>query len=125
MTFYETLSELMNKNKVTAKQLSETLKIGKNQFKYWKDKGNIPNGDTLIALADYFNCSVDYLLGRAEKQKAAVSVADESDNNKNRLMHNYNKMNDKAQEHIADYSDFMLTNPQNLKNNPQNSKMNA
>ena len=125
MTFYETLSELMNKNKVTAKQLSETLKIGKNQFKYWKDKGNIPNGDTLIALADYFNCSVDYLLGRAEKQKIASTELDESDSNKNRLMHNYNEMNDKAQEHIADYSDFMLTNPQNLKNNPQNHKMNA
>ena len=30
---------------------------------YWKN-GSIPKGDALIKLADYFNVSVDYLLGR-------------------------------------------------------------
>lgn len=64
MTFYETLSELMDRNNVSKKQLSEILQIGKNQFKYWETKGNIPNGETLIALSDYFKCSVDYILGR-------------------------------------------------------------
>ena len=29
----------------------------------WKN-GSIPDGNTLIALADYFNVSTDYLLGR-------------------------------------------------------------
>lgn len=66
MIFYETLSKLMEENKVKAKTLSDQLGIGKNQFKYWKDNGNIPNGETLILLADYFNVSVDYLLGRTD-----------------------------------------------------------
>lgn len=129
MAFYEILSELMNTNKVTAKQLSETLKIGKNQFKYWKDKGNIPNGDTLIALADYFQCSVDYLLGRAEKQQEEQQITptenDEGDRNKQRLLRNYDDMNESAQEHIANYSDFMVSNENNLKSDIQNNKMNA
>lgn len=30
----------------------------------WKNTGALPNGETLIKLADYFDCSVDYLLGR-------------------------------------------------------------
>ncbi len=129
MAFYEILSELMNTNKVTAKQLSETLKIGKNQFKYWKDKGNIPNGDTLIALADYFQCSVDYLLGRAKKQQEEHQIVpienDESDRNKQRLLRNYDSMNESAQEHIANYSDFMVSNETNLKSDIQNNKMKA
>lgn len=129
MAFYEILSELMNTNKVTAKQLSETLKIGKNQFKYWKDKGNIPNGDTLIALADYFQCSVDYLLGRAEKQQEEQQITptenDEGDRNKQRLLRNYDDMNESAQEHIANYSDFMVSNETNLKSDIQNNKMKA
>lgn len=129
MAFYEILSELMNTNKVTAKQLSETLKIGKNQFKYWKDKGNIPNGDTLIALADYFQCSVDYLLGRAEKQQEEQQItpneSDEGDRNKQRLLRNYDDMNESAQEHIANYSDFMVSNETNLKSDIQNNKMKA
>ena len=31
----------------------------------WK-KGSIPNGETLIGIADYLDCSVDYLLGRTD-----------------------------------------------------------
>lgn len=74
MTFYETLSELMDRNNVSKKQLSEILQIGKNQFKYWETKGNIPNGETLIALSDYFKCSVDYLLGRTDKPDMTINV---------------------------------------------------
>lgn len=70
MTFYETLYKLMKENHLTSKQLSESLKIGKNQIKYWKDNGNIPSGDTLIALSDYFDVSIDYLLGRTDDPKA-------------------------------------------------------
>lgn len=104
MSFYEILSGLMKTNQLTAKQLSETLKIGKNQFKYWKDKGNIPNGDTLIALADYFNCSVDYLLGRAEQQ----NDIDVKDKNSKRLLYNYEKLNDTGKEKLLDYSDDLI-----------------
>jgi len=31
----------------------------------WK-AGTIPNGETLVKIADYFNCSTDYLLGRTD-----------------------------------------------------------
>ena len=64
MSFYETLSKLMEERKITSKELSETLKFGKNQIKYWKDNGNVPNGEVLISLADFFGVSIDYLLGR-------------------------------------------------------------
>lgn len=67
MTFYETLTKLMKERNVTAKELSETLKFGKNQIKYWKDNGNIPNGETLISLSNYFDVSIDYLLGRTNE----------------------------------------------------------
>lgn len=67
MTFYETLSKLMKERNVTSKELSETLKFGKNQIKYWKDNGNIPNGETLISLSNYFDVSIDYLLGRTNE----------------------------------------------------------
>lgn len=31
----------------------------------WKN-GSIPSGENLIKIADYFNCSIDYLLGRTD-----------------------------------------------------------
>lgn len=77
MTFYETLTKLMKERNVTAKELSETLKFGKNQIKYWKDNGNIPNGEILISLSNYFDVSIDYLLGRTDNpNETGISVTD-------------------------------------------------
>ena len=56
----------MKDRKVTAKELSAKLEIGKNQFKYWADKGNTPSGETVSKLADYFDVSVDYLIGKTD-----------------------------------------------------------
>ena len=35
----------------------------------WKSTGTLPNGETLIKIADYLDCSVDYLLGRTGEVK--------------------------------------------------------
>ena len=32
----------------------------------WKTDATLPNGETLIKIADYLDCSVDYLLGRTD-----------------------------------------------------------
>ena len=80
MTFSEKLSHLMKENEVTAKELSAKLCIGKNQFKYWADNGNLPSADTVSKLADYFGVSVDYLIGKTdspEKQEKPAAISDE------------------------------------------------
>jgi transcriptional regulator with XRE-family HTH domain len=115
----------MKKRNVTAKQLSEKLKIGKNQFKYWKDNGNIPNGETLISLADYFDCSVDYLLGRKETKKAAVLPVESSDTKKEQLIKNYELLNDEGQEDLLDYSEMLASNPRKIKESNNSVQMNA
>ena len=120
MSFYETLSSVMKKRNVTAKQLSEKLKIGKNQFKYWKDNGNIPNGETLISLADYFDCSVDYLLGREETKKAAVLPVESS--NISKLIGFYNQLTEDAQKEMLSYAEYMTTKPDNLRNSDESKR---
>lgn len=36
----------------------------------WK-AGSIPNGDALLKISQYFDCSVDYLLGREDAETAS------------------------------------------------------
>ena len=50
----------------------------------WK-QGSIPSGESLAKIADYFDCSIDYLLGRTDnpqshKNSTSVSVGDVSGN---------------------------------------------
>lgn len=39
----------------------------------WKN-GTIPNGETLARIADYLDCSVDYLLGRTDNPQSHKPV---------------------------------------------------
>jgi len=68
MTFYQKLLELMKKKNITAKQLTTDLGLAKNSVTYWKNKGNIPKGETLNLLADYFGVTVEYFLDTKKEQ---------------------------------------------------------
>lgn len=43
--------------------LAEQLGVSRKTLYNWIDKGNIPTS-ALIQMADTFDCSIDYLLGR-------------------------------------------------------------
>lgn len=51
------------RNNISQEELSQILNIERKSYYNWLKKGNIPV-TVLIKLAEIFNCSVDYLLGR-------------------------------------------------------------
>lgn len=61
--FWERFYSLCLNKQIKPNPLAKKLGISSGIITKWKD-GGIPNGETLIKIADYFNCSVDYLLGR-------------------------------------------------------------
>lgn len=61
------LKEIRNKNNLTQKQLAEGVKISERIIQAYELNEKKPSFDTLIKLADFLNCSVDYLLGRTDK----------------------------------------------------------
>lgn len=64
--FLDRVLNLIEINKITKNKLLIDLKLSKNSFVDWSNRGTIPNGETLIKIADYFNVSTDYLLGRTD-----------------------------------------------------------
>lgn len=69
MTVFDRVKKLSDKQKISIVELEEKLGFGRNSLYSWKKK--TPNGDSLNKVADYFNVSVDYLLGREEKTSLA------------------------------------------------------
>ena len=53
--------------------LGSKLNISSGTINNWKN-GTIPNGETLMKLADFFDVSVDYLLGRESTQSNSNSI---------------------------------------------------
>lgn len=68
MIFSERLGELIKEKGVAWKVVSKELEIGINQKRYWETHGNLPDGDTLKKLSDYFGVSVPYLMGETDER---------------------------------------------------------
>lgn len=63
MFFWDNLNFLCEKKGQRPSGLAKVLGFSNATATKWKN-GSIPGGDALIKIADYFDCSVDYLLGR-------------------------------------------------------------
>ena len=61
--FYERLRGIMREKGVSRYKLVKDLPIYDSYFTNWKE-GKSPNLLTLIVLADYFDVTIDYLVGR-------------------------------------------------------------
>ena len=61
--FSERFRELKNRSELTLKELSEELNISVPNLSYYM-KGREPSYDILIRIADYFDVTIDWLVGR-------------------------------------------------------------
>ena len=66
------LKELRLNSGITQKQLANHLRIAQNTLSYWENGKYEPDSENLTAIADYFDVSVDYLLGKTDIKKAPV-----------------------------------------------------
>jgi transcriptional regulator with XRE-family HTH domain len=69
---YEKIKLLASEKKMSIRQLEETLGFGNGVINRWRK--NTPGSDKLKKVADYFDVSIDYLLGRTENPNFSVSA---------------------------------------------------
>ena len=94
MNFVEIVLDLINKNGITKNKMLTDLKLGKNSFVNWIERGTIPNGETLSKISEYFNVSTDYLLGTEQKEKAPSQLSERA----NRILEAVNRLSEEEQE---------------------------
>lgn len=66
MTIYERIQKLAKEHSISIRALEEKLEFGNGTLKRWDT--NVPAVDRVEKVANFFDVSVDYLLGRTEKQ---------------------------------------------------------
>lgn len=65
------LKELRRDRKISQVKLAMDLNLTQNSISRYENGEREADYDTLVAIADYFNVSVDYLLGRTDNPKIA------------------------------------------------------
>lgn len=66
--FSERVSLERQKKGVTQGEVAEYLGIKIRAYQYYESGGRRPDFEGLVALANYFNVTTDYLLGRTDKR---------------------------------------------------------
>lgn len=64
--FSETLSELMDERKLTTEALGAAIGISGASVRYWKERKQKLNLSNALKLADFFECSLEFLMGRTD-----------------------------------------------------------
>lgn len=64
--FYERIKELRNLKRLSQKDFADKFSLTQQAVAKWEKNQASPNPDMLVKLADFFDVSTDYLLGRTD-----------------------------------------------------------
>lgn len=65
-SFSENLKTLKGQKNVRQKDIAEAIGVSLRAYQYYETNTKEPTLSNLIALADYFDVSLDYLVGRSD-----------------------------------------------------------
>ena len=69
--FWDRFYQLCIENHVKPNPVARELQIASSTVSQWKS-GAVPNGETLVKIANYFHVSIDYLLGLSDQRLSAA-----------------------------------------------------
>ena len=107
------MSRYLRKEKgLSQVELAKALNVSKACISMIEIGKNEPTAITLIKYADFFECSIDYLLGREDdfgnitiqKEKSSVDLTAEEKS----LLDTFRKLNTKNRMHVSAYADVRL-----------------
>lgn len=90
----ENLRIIREKRNINQQKIAVELEISQESISKYENGNAFPSREILIKLADYLNCSIDYLMGRTDNpslNKEKISTEDEKIEN---LIFRYNKLSD-------------------------------
>lgn len=70
--FPDRLKKLREGKNLLSKELAKIINVEPATITNWEKGKRSPKEDMLIKLADYFDCSIDYLLGRTDDCRSIV-----------------------------------------------------
>ena len=98
------LKELRKSNNLTQTELGKILGVGKTTISMYENNNSTPNDEIKLKIAEYFNVSVDYLLGKTDTKNYT------EDNNVTIALHSdteYDDLPDEAKQEINNFIEFV------------------
>ncbi len=71
------LSELRNEKGLSQREIAKIFNVSQGTYNNWENGKTQPSIEQLVALADFFGVSIDYLVGREGEDGVIVKTSDD------------------------------------------------
>jgi len=67
MTIYDRIKALREDNDITQAAISKSINVSQRAYSYYETGQRMIPPEVIVSIAEFFNVSTDYLLGRTDK----------------------------------------------------------
>ncbi len=108
------IKELRNECGLTQKDLAEKINTTSKSIWAYENNGAVPPLDVLSKLADFFNCSIDYLAGRSDDFgnitiKKEKSPTDNLSAEEKRILEDFKRLPRAERAQASEYVHYLAT----------------
>lgn len=101
-----TIKEIAKTKKVTIRKMLSDCELSINTLSSMKSGGYFPRLEALTKIADYLDCSVDYLLGRTKTVNPPIP---KDEGISDQIVNACRKLNEAGQERVALYAEDLVS----------------
>lgn len=98
--FVEIFNDLLEDYNLNRKQFAEQSGIPYTTVIGWTNLNRLPDYTALIKIADFFHCSIDYLVGRQDDSENGCSFS-EASHSEQTLLKNFRELNSDNKELVS------------------------
>ena len=99
----DNLKAARKKSGKTQKEVAEGIGIGQGTYKNYETGAREPNGETLVAIANYFGVTTDYLLGRPTAQPPEEPLDEFARKEQKVFMKKYLALTEEQRDKVLDF----------------------
>ncbi len=100
MEFNQRLKDLRESRDLTQVRFAEILNMTSSTISKYERGDLEPNNDTIIKIADFFDVSVDYLLGRTNDKNGSINITTIA-------AHSDNDLTEEEREKVREFAKFL------------------
>ena len=113
MDFADRIVRLRKSRALTQKQLASGVGLSEVGIQNYEGRRRKPTYDVLVALADFFDVSIDYLVGRTDKPDSEEKT-DKPDKVETDFLGVFRELSDSDRKNLSAFAKFLLA----MKENP-------
>lgn len=102
------IKQLRTERGISQRELARLVNANQKTVNFWERGESEPSAGFIVALADVFECTADYILGR-EDDTGNVNVMRELAESEKKLLELHRRLTKPEQEQLIKFAEFILS----------------